>query len=43
MATEGTGKSAVWAKALAAFILFVLLPLVIGFVIAFQGSGAFPW
>ncbi|WP_268249445.1 hypothetical protein [Streptomyces poonensis] len=43
MPTEGPGKSAVWAKALAAFVLLVLVPLVIWAMVSFQGSSAFPW
>ncbi|OAH10856.1 hypothetical protein [Streptomyces jeddahensis] len=38
MTTEGPGKSAAWAKALAAFVLLVLMPLVIWFMVAFQRS-----
>lgn len=43
MPTEGPGKTAVWAKILAVSVLLVLMPLVIYFVVSFQGSGAFPW
>lgn len=43
MSTEGRGKTAVWAKVLAAIVLLVLIPLVIYFMVSFQGSGAFPW
>jgi hypothetical protein len=43
MAGEGPRGSAGWAKALTAFVLLVLLPLVIWFLVSFRGSGAFPW
>ncbi|MET9971018.1 hypothetical protein ABZZ80_35230 [Streptomyces sp. NPDC006356] len=43
MSTEGPGRTAGWAKILAAFVLLVLMPLVIWFMVSFQGSGAFPW
>jgi hypothetical protein len=43
MPTEEPGKSAGWAKALAVFILLVLIPLVVWFLISFQNSDAFPW
>lgn len=45
MPPEGVGKSAVWAKALAAFILLVLVPLVIWFLVSFQISEVrrIPW
>ncbi len=36
MSTEGHGKTAVWAKALAAIVLLVLMPLVIYFMVSFQ-------
>jgi hypothetical protein len=43
MPTQGPGKSATWAKVLAAFVFLVLMPLVIWFMVSFPGSGAFPW
>ncbi|MBQ0825174.1 hypothetical protein [Streptomyces tagetis] len=43
MPTERPGRTATWAKVLAAFVLLVLMPLVIFFVVSFRGSGAFPW
>ncbi|MFH9855969.1 hypothetical protein ACH4NV_23220 [Streptomyces althioticus] len=43
MPTQGRGKSAAWAKVLAAFVFLVLMPLVIWFMVSFPGSGAFPW
>lgn len=43
MAGEGPGGSAGWAKVFAAFVLLVLLPLVILFMVSFKGSSAFPW
>ncbi|MFE9458003.1 hypothetical protein [Streptomyces californicus] len=43
MQTEGRGGSAPWAKALAAFVLIVLMPLAILFLVDFPASGAFPW
>jgi hypothetical protein len=43
MPTQGPGKSAAWAKVLAAFVFLVLMPLVIWFMVSFPGSGAFPW
>lgn len=43
MPIEGPGKSAGWARALAAFVLPVLVPLLIWFMASFRGSGAFPW
>lgn len=43
MSAERPGRSATWAKALAAFVLLVLMPLVIWFLASFPGSGAFPW
>lgn len=42
MQTEGPGRTAVWAKALAALVLLVLMPLVIWFLVSFQGSDATP-
>ncbi|MFF8592337.1 hypothetical protein ACF061_12965 [Streptomyces sp. NPDC015220] len=43
MPTDGPGGTAVWAKVLAAFVLLVLMPLVIWFMVSFHGSGAIPW
>ena len=43
METEGRGRTAIWAKLLAVIVLFVLVPLVIYFMVSFQGSGAVPW
>jgi hypothetical protein len=42
MSSQGPGKTAMWAKVFAAFVL-ALLPLVIYFMASFRGSGAFPW
>ncbi|WP_282615160.1 hypothetical protein [Streptomyces sp. GESEQ-4] len=43
MPTEGPGKTAMWAKVFAAFVLLVLMPLVIWFMVSFPASGAIPW
>ncbi|MFE3639184.1 hypothetical protein [Streptomyces cellostaticus] len=43
MPADGRGRTAGWAKVLAAVVLLVLLPLVIWALFSFQGSGAFPW
>jgi hypothetical protein len=43
MPSAGPGRTAVWAKVLAVFVLLVLVPLVVLFMVSFQGSGAFPW
>ncbi|MGV0097383.1 hypothetical protein [Streptomyces californicus] len=43
MQTQGRGRSAPWAKVLAAFVLIVLMPLALLFLVGFQGSEAFPW
>jgi hypothetical protein len=43
MPTEGPGKTAGWAKALAVFVLLALMPLVIWFMVSLRGSDAFPW
>ncbi len=43
MRTQGRGSSAPWAKVVAAFVLIVLMPLALRFLVGFQGSGAFPW
>ncbi len=43
MPTQEPGKTAAWTKFLAAFILLVLMPLVIWFMVSFQESGAIPW
>ncbi|MFJ5778753.1 hypothetical protein [Streptomyces sp. NPDC093094] len=43
MPSTGRGRSAGWARALAAFVLLVLMPLVIWFLISFRGSHAFVW
>lgn len=43
MPTQSPGKSAGWARVLAALVLLVLMPVVIWFMVSFQGSGAFPW
>ncbi|EOY51420.1 hypothetical protein SLI_6714 [Streptomyces lividans 1326] len=43
MSAECPGRSATWAKVLAAFVLLVLMPLVIWFLASFPGSGAFAW
>lgn len=43
MAGEGPGGSAGWAKVFAAFVLLVLLPLAIWFMVSLKGAGAFPW
>jgi ABC-type transport system involved in cytochrome bd biosynthesis fused ATPase/permease subunit len=42
MPTEDHGRTAVWAKILAAVVLLALMPLVIYFMVSFQESGAFP-
>ncbi|MEU3368235.1 hypothetical protein [Streptomyces pseudogriseolus] len=43
MSAEPPGKSAAWAKVLAALVFLVLMPLVIWFLVSFPKSGAFPW
>ncbi|MFD8201441.1 hypothetical protein ACWDTR_32405 [Streptomyces sp. NPDC003470] len=43
METEDRGRTATWAKLLAVIVLLVLVPLVIYFMVSFQGSGAVPW
>lgn len=43
MPTENRGKTAGWAKVLAWFVLIVVLPLVVFFLISLQNSDAFPW
>lgn len=43
MPTNGPGRTAGWAKALAVFVLLLLVSLVIWFLVSFPGSGAIPW
>ncbi|MFF9312538.1 hypothetical protein ACF1BS_16675 [Streptomyces sp. NPDC014748] len=43
MTTEGRGGSAAWAKVLAGFVLLVLLPLVLWFMVSFSRAHVFPW
>ncbi|MDH6227242.1 hypothetical protein [Streptomyces sp. MJP52] len=42
MPTQEPGKTAAWAKFLAAFVFLVLMPLVIWFMVSFQWPGAIP-
>ncbi|WP_282961620.1 hypothetical protein [Streptomyces montanisoli] len=42
MSTEGPGKSALWAKVFAAFILLVPLPLGIWFMVSLS-KATIPW
>ncbi|MFE4048289.1 hypothetical protein [Streptomyces sp. YIM B13518] len=42
MPNENRGRSAGWARALAAFVLLVLVPLVIWFMVGFRGPGVEP-
>lgn len=40
MTDEGRGRSAGWARGLAVFVLLVLMPVVIWFLVGYPGSGA---